>query len=147
MTNRDRLYRLKPPTTGAYNTPAFTGTLNLYGSTYVKPAKGNTVLSTTEATSVTFHVDNGNLNPTPTGIEGTLSVKNAVTFPKPPTDDIKVTITTSDGLFTGSFKDPTPGARNATRTFHGAIFESLGFGCGEFEGPTEAGSVVWGPSP
>jgi hypothetical protein len=128
----------KPATTGAYDPLPFDppAQVNLYGSLYAKPAKGAPVITSTNG-DIVFAA--GNLGTSPLDIAATLSTANKFAFPTPPTDKLTISITTSNGLFTGSFVDPTSGKK---REFHGALFQGdLNFGTGVFKGTTEAGSV------
>jgi hypothetical protein len=124
----------KPATTGTYTPGAFTANVNLYGSLYTKPMSGTPVISST-----TGDIDFEGASPI-LEIQDpvVLTSANKFTFPQMPTDDLKLTVSTSTGLFGGSFKDPD----GKTRKFNGAVFQdSLNFGSGVFKGTTEAGSV------
>jgi len=127
----------KPATSGAYTPGAFTTTTELYGSLYTKPLSGHTVISVT-AGNVVLNAGNLTLPVPPIAIPALLSTANKVTFPVP-TDSLTIKISTSDGLFSGSFKDP---ATHAKRDFNGALFQgTLNFGVGVFKGSSEAGSI------
>ncbi|MGA3172011.1 MAG: hypothetical protein ABSE62_13470 [Chthoniobacteraceae bacterium] len=140
----DGLLNWFKPLSGA--TGGFSTQVLLYGSTYMKPARGTPIITSTGG-YLAFNFANGNLNPSPLVISGTLETTDKVFFGTPPPDDVSISFTTSDGLFTGSFKDPTPGARNAKRTFKGAVFQEFNSGLGEFSGTTETGSVIFAPPP
>ncbi|MGA3172012.1 MAG: fibronectin type III domain-containing protein [Chthoniobacteraceae bacterium] len=136
----------KPTTKGNYDPDPFATEVNLYGSLYIKPAKNQMVITATNGV-IEFELNDGNLASAPINIEGFLGTNNKVTFlGSPAPDNMTITITTANGLFSGTFKDPTPGAKNATRSFHGAVFQDgLNFGAGEFTGTSEAGSIQFAP--
>lgn len=127
----------KPQTKGTYTPGSFSTPLTLSGATYTKSAKGTPAIT---STSGIIEFTAGNLATSPLNISATLSDANRITI-SPPTDGLKLTITASTGLFTGSFKDPST---HATRTFKGALLQyptGPQFGAGVFKGPTQAGSI------
>ena len=128
---------LKPSTPETYTPGNFLTSVNLSGVEYVKQAKGMPAISSTNGV-VDF--EQGNLATSPLEIDATLDGQNKFAFPMP-ADDLKMKLSVSNGLFSGSFKDP---ATNATRKFHGAVLQFQGspqLGVGVFKGSTEAGSV------
>ena len=130
----------KPATSGTYTPEAIERTVNMYGSVYVKPAKGVPVISTTVGNVV---LAAGNLPAQGLSFAGSLSTTNKFTVSIPPStsDSLKITVVPATGLFSGSFIDSsvTPAK---TRKFSGALIQGgFEFGTGVFGGTTEAGSV------
>jgi probable HAF family extracellular repeat protein len=69
--------------------------------------------------------------------------KNVVTVTDPsPADLLKVTLTSSSGVFTGTFKHSGSGK---VVTFNGLVQQKLNIAGGVFQGPTKAGSVLLTP--
>ena len=131
----------KPVTTGAYTPEQIETSTALYGSIYIKPASGPVM--TTSSGSIVFSAGNLNVSGTDTlTIPGAMltPANKIIMFAPTSPDDFKITIKTSNGLFSGSFKDPTS---KAIRKFDGAVFQTVypNYGTGVFEGSTEAGSV------
>ena len=132
----------KPVTPGAYTPEKISTSGTLYGSIYAKPASGPVITPSTG--SIVF--SGGNLIVSSTFAGATLTSANKITFAPTPPVDFKISIKTSNGLFSGFFKDPTS---KVTRKFDGAVFQTINpnYGTGVFQGSTEAGSVYLFPPP
>ena len=96
----------KPQTSGAFFPTPFATQANLYGSLYVKPAPGERVIALTTGT-VTFNA--GDLANPPLENTVTLGTNNKITVTVPGPDKLKMSISTSNGLFSGSFVHPNTG--------------------------------------
>ncbi|HEX4085853.1 MAG TPA: hypothetical protein VHY22_13150 [Chthoniobacteraceae bacterium] len=132
---------IKPTTAGNYTPGSFATQVELYGSAYTKPLKGNPVISSTSGNVV---IAGGGLPFTISGIPAELSTADKFTFPTLPTGiSLKMSVAPANGLFSGSVSGVDPlTQKKVTETFHGAVYQgSLQFGAGVFKGPTEAGSV------
>ena len=129
---------IKPATTGPYTPESFTTQVFLYGSQYSRPAKGHAVISFTSG-AIEFLGGGLPANPAFASMATLNGANKFVYTTTPPPNGLTISISTANGLFSGSFKDP---ATEAKRRFYGAVFQdSLNFGLGVFQGTTEAGSV------
>jgi phosphodiesterase/alkaline phosphatase D-like protein len=132
---------VKPQTTGTYTPAPIATTVNLAGSAYAAPIDGPAITSTTGD----IEFADGNLATSPLDIPVTLSNSNKIVLGSTKSDGLTITISPSDGLFTGAFYDPTA---HALRHFEGVLLQGdLQFGAGVFKGATEAGSVTLFPQP
>ena len=126
----------KPETAGAYLPAPFNTQVSLFGSTYVRPMKGQLVINLPNGT-VTFNA--GDLANPPLQKAVTLGTNDKITVTDPGADKLKMSINISTGLFSGSFVGPD--APKAT-SFSGALFQDgFNFGTGVFKGPADPGSV------
>jgi hypothetical protein len=127
---------IKPTLPGLFYPFGFTNQIVSLGSAY-RFTSGLPVLNFTNGTVL---LGNGNLGAQMITNQVTLSAANKVT--NLGTNSLTLTITTSSGLFKGSFLNPVTGK---TTIFQGAIVQSLGHGYGNFPGISETGFVDFGP--
>lgn len=125
----------KPATTGALYPSAFATMLDIVGSKYIVPPKGQRVLDLADGTN------NARATASAIGITSlnklvTLDVTNKFNITTDATK-LKLTITAPTGLFTGSYLDGT-----ATRKIGGVIFQEQNIGGGFVTGPAATGPVV-----
>jgi hypothetical protein len=118
----------------------FTNQVDSFGSLYRAPAKGQRVLA--------LNNGNGNLALTGGGMSSifnnaiAVDANNRVTSAANPT--LKLTITSSTGLFKGSIRNPDSGL---PLTFQGALFPDRNLALGYFLGPGGAGQISVEPAP
>lgn len=121
------------PTNATY-AAGFTNVTDIVGSGFVAPASGKRILGQTVSALVLAGAD----LPAPLTNNVTLSTANALTF-SPNPYCVKATITTSTGLFAGSFINPITGQTNL---FNGTLIQDENLGAGEFLSTTTAGAVL-----
>ena len=119
---------------GEYQAPLDTN-LNVIGSVYVPPAKGECALPA--FTSGTLALSDAGALATPLD-QGVVNSKGTLVLTKPLMDQLKLTVNNSTGVFKGSFV--YPGKRTVT-DFTGVLFQDQGFGEGFFLGPDGSGTV------
>ena len=125
----------KPPTSGAYHPAVIATELTFVGSRYVPPTKGQRVLRfANTAPNGTFTATDGNLAGNLT-VDFTLDEANKIIVPAHPSK-LKLSITTTTGLLSGSFLDGTK-----TRTLGGVVYQDQNVGSGFFPGPTVSGLI------
>jgi YD repeat-containing protein len=127
---------LKPVTVGGIHTAAFTTWLSLIGSRYDAPLVGQRALDLLGTVpNALFTATGGNLTAPPLVRSVTLNSSNIFITPVDAAA-LKLTLTPSTGVFTGSFKDGI-----ITRTLGGVLFQEGNFGSGFFPGTTVSGLV------
>jgi hypothetical protein len=128
---------IKPPRPGATNYPlGFTNYVAAGGSRYTAPANANTrVINLTDGV-VWF--EGGNLS-APFTNNVTLTSSNRVINGS--ANKLNLSITTSNGTFTGSVNVP---GTTRTNTFKGALLQDLDAGFGYFLGANQSGRVFFG---
>jgi hypothetical protein len=131
---------IRPPRHGATYYPlGFTNDVLAQGSRYVPPTNSTTrVIDVTNAVVI---FDGGNLAAAFTN-EVTLTPSNRVINGGP--SSLSMSITRSNGLFSGSVKVP---GTTRTNTFKGALLQDLDSGYGYFLGTNQSGSVFLAPPP
>lgn len=126
----------KPATTGLVYPAAFTTHPSMVGSRYLAPAASVRALDLDAlALNALFSAEGGGLV-TPLSIPLTLDAKNLFVVPLPNAPKLKLTLTSTTGLFTGSFVDGT-----ATRQVGGVLVQKQNVGAGFFMGATQSGPV------
>ena len=125
----------KPLTVGGIHTAEFTTQLDLIGSRYDAPLAGQRALNLRGTVpNAIFNAVGGNLA---APITRNITLDSANKFITPvDAVTLKLTLTATSGLFTGTFKD---GA--ATRTVSGVLFQEENFGSGFFPGTSVSGAV------
>jgi hypothetical protein len=128
---------IKPPRPGAtYYLLGFTNYVAAGGSRYTAPANANTrVINLTDGV-VWF--EGGNLS-APFTNNVTLTSSNRVINGS--ANKLNLSITTSNGTFTGSVNVP---GTTRTNTFKGALLQDLDAGFGYFLGANQSGRVFFG---
>jgi YD repeat-containing protein len=127
---------LKPVTVGGIHTAAFMTWLSLIGSRYDAPLAGQRALDLLGTVpNATFTATGGNLTAPPLVRSVTLNSSNIFITPVDAAA-LKLTLTPSTGVLTGSFKDGI-----ITRTLGGVLFQEGNFGSGFFPGTTVSGLV------
>ncbi len=127
---------LKPLTVGGIHTAEFTTRLALIGSRYDAPLTGQRALNLLGIVpNATFNATGGNLA-APISRNITLNTTNVFVIPVDAVA-LKLTLTATSGLFTGSFKDGI-----ITRTVGGVLFQEGNFGAGFFPGTSVSGMTV-----
>jgi len=126
---------MKPVTAGPIYPGSFTENLSVIGSKYIPPVKKQRVLNFPNASpDALFTASGGNLATSPLPINVTLTTANKVIGPVADPNHLKLSISTSSGLISGSFLD---GA--ATPAFNGVVFQKQSLGGGFFLGTSESG--------
>jgi YD repeat-containing protein len=125
----------KPATTGPIYPAFFDTELNLIGSKYAKPAKGQRVLDFANTTPNAELTASGG-NSTAIDKLVTLEVTNKFNIPSDAVK-LKLAITTSSGLLGGSFFDA---GTSKTRKLKGVVFQQADRGAGFFLGDSESGA-------
>jgi hypothetical protein len=128
------VYWFKPAGSGGLYPAGFTNVTEAVGSSYVF-TKGVPVLNFSTGQ---FWLANGNLANSFTN-QITLDSASKVTSTNA---TLKVTVTTSTGLFKGTVADPGTGK---TMTFNGVVLQNQNFGGGFFLGTNQVGRVFLGP--
>jgi hypothetical protein len=115
----------------------------LLGSRYTAPRAGVRVLTfaATRPNGV-FQIAGGNLDPTPPAKLVTLRTDHRLLVEG--TEPFTFTLTLTNGLFTGTFRDP---ATLEKHTFRGAMIQAANLGAGLFLGKGATGSVELRPAP
>jgi len=121
--------------TNMFDSAGFTNVVDVVGSGYVAPLKGVTVLP---LPVTTFTVAGADLpfaitNPIALTPQNTLVVIGANPL------NLTVKITTTTGLFTGSFINPVTGATNLVK---GVLLQDQNLGPGQFTSTTNSGAVL-----
>ena len=126
----------KPPQTrGAY--PGIETSLNLIGSSYISPAKHESVLPGFTTGTLVLS-DTGTLAFNPIVKDVTLTSMNQLIIQNPASDHLKVTIKASRGTFKGSFIYP---GKKKPIPFGGVLDQQTVSGAGFFLGPFGSGNV------
>lgn len=135
---------LKPATTGTFHPAAFTTALEISGSRYIIPGKGQRAidLASTSPNAV-FEATQGNLAG-PLLKDVTLDTANKFIIPVD-ASAMKLTLATATGLVTGSFKATPTSSRNLS----GVVIQSHAAAAGFFiGGATESGHfAIEAPAP
>jgi hypothetical protein len=127
---------------GAYQA-AIDTSLNVIGSAYTAPARGGSVLPGFTSGTLTLSDSAALVLPASALIKtGTLTSVNAFLITNSGTDNTKVTITPSTGVFSGSFLYP---GQTKTTAFGGVLFQDGTNGAGFFLGPNGSGNVELTP--
>lgn len=121
--------------TNAFFPGGFTNQSELTGSGYVPPAAGRSVLDLPISSLTLAGADLA----APISNLLSLTPPNLVQFGAPNPYNIKLTITSSSGLFTGSFLNPITGLTNI---FGGVLLQNQNLGAGEFISTNSAGSLL-----
>jgi hypothetical protein len=129
--------------TGAKIYPnGFTGTVTAEGSQYTPPPAGTPALTVSNTTcNVLFTAGDGNLSSFVSN-SVTLDVANKVT--PCVADKSKFKITSTTGLFSGSFPNPVTGK---SAKFSGVLLQKQNLGGGSFLGTDQSGFVTLEPAP
>jgi len=124
---------------GNYYPDGFTNLINSIGSPYHKPAAGTRVLDWNNGLGQ-FSISGGGLSQTWTN-EIRLELNNRVSNLAGPT--LSLSITTSSGLFRGTFVDPET---QKAEPFQGVLFQDSNVGIGYFLGSGASGEIRLGPA-
>ena len=129
---------IRPPIPASKFYPAgFGGEHVLYGSRYVKPPTTQNSLNWSNGVVL---IGAGNLNQT---ISNRVQViRNVVTVLDGNTNRIKLAISTTNGTFSGSFRNPLT---RKTNTFTGSLLQLAHLGGGRFTGTNQTGFVSLEP--
>jgi YD repeat-containing protein len=126
----------KPTTSGTFHPAAFTVAVNAACSRYAAPAAGKRALDFMPTSpNAIFEATLGDLGVSPVMKNVTLDTANKFITPVD-ANALKLTLATSTGLITGSFK-PSP---TVTRTLTGIVFQADTFATGFFVGDSESGN-------
>jgi hypothetical protein len=125
---------------GNYYPSGFTNLINSIGSPYHKPAPGTRAVNWDNGLGE-FTVSGGGLSQSWTN-EIRLELNNRVTNLSGP--KLNLSITTSSGLFRGTFVDP---ATQKAEPFQGVLFQDSNVGIGYFLGSGQSGEIRLGPAP
>ncbi len=126
-----------------FRTGAFATEIDLLASRYVAPPAGTRVLAFANVTpNGVFRIAGGNLTPAPPDKSVTLGTDNRLRILG--TEPFSATINLSNGLFSGTFKDP---ASTGSRVFRGAMIQASGVGAGLFLGNGGNGAIELRPAP
>lgn len=125
---------------GNYYPSGFTNLINSIGSPYHKPAPGTRAVNWDNGLGE-FTVNGGGLSQSWTN-DIRLELNNRVTNLSGP--KLTLSITTSSGLFRGTFVDP---ATQKTEPFQGVLFQDSNVGIGYFLGSGQSGEIRLGPAP
>jgi hypothetical protein len=122
---------MKPATKGPVHAAAFTTTLQVVGSRYTAPPKGQRVLDLANSSpNVSVSIVPG----APTPAAATLTTANKIEVNAGGPEKLKISIKTKAGIIKGSFLDDAK-----TRKLNGVIFQKGNRGAGFFLGDTESG--------
>jgi hypothetical protein len=122
---------MKPATKGPVHAAAFTKTLQVVGSRYTAPPKGQRVLDLANSSpNVSVSIVPG----APTPAAATLTTANKIEVNAGGPEKLKISIKTKAGIIKGSFLDDAK-----TRKLNGVIFQKGNRGAGFFLGDTESG--------
>jgi hypothetical protein len=124
---------------GNYYPDGFTNLINSIGSPYHKPAAGTRVLDWNNGLGQ-FSISGGGLSQTWTN-EIRLELNNRVSNLAGST--LSLSITTSSGLFRGTFVDPET---QKAEPFQGVLFQDSNVGIGYFLGSGQSGEIRLGPA-
>jgi hypothetical protein len=125
---------------GNYYPGGFTNLIDCIGSPYHKPAVGTRVLDWNDGLGQ-FSVSGGGLSQSWTN-DIRLELNNRVTNLSGP--KLSLSITTSSGLFRGTFVDPET---QKAEPFQGVLFQDSNVGIGYFLGSGQSGEIRLGPAP
>ena len=135
---------VKPTTTGTFHPASFITGLDILGSRYTPPGKGERAINLAAVSpNALFEASLGNLA-APLSKSITLDAANKFIISADATA-LKLTLASATGLITGSFK-PTP---TTTRSLSGVVIQSHAAAAGLFiGGATESGNfVIEAPTP
>ncbi|MCP5559021.1 MAG: RHS repeat protein [Verrucomicrobiaceae bacterium] len=135
------VYWFKPASTKLLHPNQIANTLELIGSKYLPPLRGQTAMRVwAKVPNVTFEASGGNL-PASISAGGTLDSANRF-LPSPNSISLKLSLLSSTGLFNTSFKDGATARKGI-----GVIIQKANLGTGFFPGLTEGGLVQFRPDP
>jgi len=133
---------MKPATKGPVHDSAFTTGVEVIGSRYTVPPKGQPVLNVANnSPNARVATAAGNVDP-PLDKGVTLTTANKIEVATPEADKLKLSIKTKTGLLHGSFSDD-----GKTRKVNGVIFQKQNRAAGFFLGTSESGRIDLTPAP
>jgi hypothetical protein len=130
----------KPDLSSPLYSPGFTKSTTANGAFYVKPPRGTRVLNLTNGM---IRFEGSDLAFTTREQPFTLGTDNRLIL-TPVVPSLKVSIKTSTGLISGSFR---PGATSPVVKFSGAVLPHQNRGAGVFVGTAKSGEIVLEPVP
>ncbi|MEN3941086.1 Ig-like domain-containing protein [Prosthecobacter sp. SYSU 5D2] len=133
----------KPAQTKGLYAAGFTADVDLTGSRYGRPTKGNRVFEVENPNGqVIVRITNGNLA-APITATFTWDTNNKLVATGPNPANVQVKIAPANGKMSGSFIDPGTGRK---KPFRGVITQRHEFGSALFVGTTDTGTVIFSES-